>query len=420
VNETESQVSAPNPKRRWYQHPVRMVLMFVLLAGIGLRGLPTAWAADAPRLFKEAVSEGGELKYVHGVPVLFLQGEPEQMGRQQAALVFDAAREHTGVAKRFLGEHGGGLLWPMVVMAARGLLHNAPQRYQRELNAAFARAEYPQADRDPLIVANGLIELRSFSLCSAFAIEPQRSATGAMLFGRNLDIPSYGSLDRLLLVAVCRPAQRHAFASVTWPGVLGVLSGMNDAGLAIGCLDSGPAKDGSPQLGAGTPLSFTFRRILEECTSLAEAEKLLRSSRHTTWMNLAACDRQRAAVFEITPKSVAVRRAEEHLLACTNHFRTPELGQPRNCWRYRTLRRYGDRTEPFTWRDVASAMHAVNLDEDTTQSMVFEPKPLRLHLARGRPPVSAGPFVPLDLAELFRHQVPSDSDRAKAGTARRK
>ena len=41
-------------------------------------------------------------------------------------------------------------------------------------------------------------------------------------------------------------------------------------------------------------------------------------------MNLAACDRQRAAVFEITPRHVVVRMAEDHLLACTNHFRTPD------------------------------------------------------------------------------------------------
>jgi hypothetical protein len=327
------------------------------------------------------------------------------MGRQQAALVFDVAKRHAALPKAVLGEYGGGLLWPLVVRASRGLIDGAPERYRRELEAAFAKARCRQEDKDGLIVANGLIELRCFSLCSAFLVEPEQSATGEMLFGRNFDVPTYGALDRMLLVAVCRPARRRAFASVTWPGFIGVLSGMNDAGLAIACLDSGPAKDQSPPLSAGTPLSFTFRRIVEECANLDDAEKLLRGSKNTTWMNLAACDRQRAAVFEITPKTVAVRRAEDHLLACTNHFRTPELGLSKSCWRYRTLRGNWDQAEPFTWRDVTSALHAVNLGQLTTQSMLFEPKPLRLRLASGRPPASAGPFVPLDLEELFRHKV---------------
>ena len=230
-----------------------------------------------------------------------------------------------------------------------------------------------------------------------------------MLFGRNFDVPSYGSLDRLVLLVVCRPAKRHAFASVTWPGFVGVLSGMNDTGLAVACLDSGPAKDASPAFRLGTPLSLTFRRVLEECGSIDEAQKLLAAAKCTTWMNLAACDRQRAVVFEITPKNVAVRRAEDHLLACTNHFRTPELGLPKNCWRYRVLQGYWERPQPFSCRDVADVLHAVNLGQITTQSMIFEPRPLRLRLAIGKPPASGGPFVPLELAGLFRGKVASAS-----------
>ncbi|MGO8752321.1 MAG: hypothetical protein ACLQNE_40805 [Thermoguttaceae bacterium] len=119
-------------------------------------------------------------------------------------------------------------------------------------------------------------------------------------------------------------------------------------------------------------------------------------------MNLAACDRQRAVVFEITSKNVVARGAEDHLLACTNHFRTPELSVGNNGWRYRVLEGYWERSQPFSWRDVATAMHKVNLGQETTQTMIFEPKPLRLHLAIGNPPASRGPFVSLDLAPFLQ------------------
>lgn len=370
----------------------------------GLAAIRGASAAGAQRMFQEAAAEGGELRYVHGIPLLFLEGEPEQMGRQQAALVLGVGRRHSNLPKTILGRYGGGFLWPLVVGYSRSLMKDAPERYQRELKGALAKAKYQQEEIDALTVANSLIELRCFDLCSAFLVEPARSASREMLFGRNLDIPSYGCLDRLVLVVVCRPANRHAFASVTWPGFVGVLSGMNDTGLAIGCLDSGPAKDESPAFCLGTPLSLTFRRILEECNSVEEAQKLLAAAKRTTWMNLAACDRQRAVVFEITPKSVVARSAEDHLLACTNHFRTPELSLSKQCWRYRVLHGYWQRSQPFSWHDVADAMHKVNLGQETTQSMIFEPKPLRLRLAIGKPPASGGPFVPLELAPLFQRK----------------
>ena len=95
------------------------------------------------------------------------------------------------------------------------------------------------------------------------------------------------------------------------------------------------------------------------------------------------------------------------LLACTNHFRTPELGHPGNCSRYRELQAYWKSTQSLSWRDVAGAMHKVNLGQTTTQTMVFEPKSLTLRLAIGNRPASAGPFVSLDLATLFRGEVKS-------------
>ena len=122
-------------------------------------------------------------------------------------------------------------------------------------------------------------------------------------------------------------------------------------------------------------------------------------------MNLAACDRQRAVVLEITPKNVVARRAEDHLLACTNHFRTPELALPQECWRYRVLEGYWKRSRPFDWHDVADAMDKVNVGQATTQTMIFEPKALRLRLSVGKARTSRGPFVPLDLAALIERKV---------------
>ena len=86
---------------------VRSVLAIAVVAA-GLAAIREATAADAQRTFQEATADGGELKYLDGIPVLFLAGEPEEMGRQQAALVFDVARRHTNLPKAIVGRYGGG------------------------------------------------------------------------------------------------------------------------------------------------------------------------------------------------------------------------------------------------------------------------------------------------------------------------
>ena len=71
---------------------------------VGFGGDRPRIGGHAPRTFQEAAAEGGQLRYVQGIPVLFLAGDPEQMGRQQAALVLDAWRGALGFAQGRFGQ----------------------------------------------------------------------------------------------------------------------------------------------------------------------------------------------------------------------------------------------------------------------------------------------------------------------------
>src|SRR5690606_34357854 len=177
-----------------------------------------------------------------------------------------------------------------------------------------------------------------------------------------------------------------AFASVTFPGMVGVFSGMNDAGLAVATLDVERSADKSRKFNpTGTPLAFVFRRILEECSTVDEAEALLRSIKATTWMNLTVCDRDGGATFEITPDHIARRDDEEGLVRCTNHFVSEGMSVGEQCWRYDGL----FDVQPESLLDVKAVqqrLDAVNQGDQTLQTMVFEPRELVLHLAIGKPP----------------------------------
>jgi len=382
---------------------LRFSLTMVVVVGLLHQ---VALAAPQQPVYHEASKEGGQLKYVDGIPMLILQGTAEQIGAQECALTIDATRPLLDLPRKILKRQRSDMLfadklWPVVVAMARVSMDRAPPRYRRELEAGARGAKLSQAEQETLLVVNSMVELRRFA-CSAFLVEPPRSAGGEMLFGRNFDFPSYGVVDRYSLVTIYRPKGFHAFAAVGFPGLIGVTSGMNDAGLTLACLDSGPAKDGSPAfLPQGEPLSVTFRRILEECATVAEAQQLLQSGKHNTLMNLAVCDRHRAVVFEITTRQVAVREAEGHLLAATNHFRTPALSVTKECDRYERLSKYWQRTGPLALGDVAQAMRDV-ANRTTIQTMIFEPATLRLHVSLGAAPATARPLTTLELTKLLK------------------
>jgi hypothetical protein len=330
---------------------------------------------------------------------LTVEGSPEEIGEQVGVLLLKPASAFLAFQDDLLDKNGWRSLYSLVLRSGNVLFPRFPADHAKELEAAAAAARaWP---RELLIFGNTVLDLRRIVQCSALIVEPERSATGGPLFGRNLDWPPFGPIHEYTVLVVCRPTGKRAFASVTLPGMLGSPSGMNDAGLAIAMLDSVSTRDGSPAFNAlGTPTLLALRRVLEECSTIDEAETLLRSIERASMLNVAICDRRHGAVLEITPKTVARRPSSEGLCICTNHFRTRTLVESTQCWRYELLERSRGQ-DKHSVADVAKRMHAVNQGAMTLQSMIFEPAALKLHLAIGEGPATRLPLRTVELAELF-------------------
>lgn len=378
---------------------MRQVIKCTIIAvSVIAAGVQSATAKPAGEsAFAAKKIDGAELRLVGNVPVAILTGTPEEIGRQHAELLAEPGKAMVEFPKRFAERFGVEAFWPLVTQAGNTLVSRAPKPHQQELVAIAANSDITT---DQLAVGNTLLELRRLG-CSAVVVEPSRSKTGAPIFGRNFDFPTLGDLDKYSMVIVYRPEGKHAFASIGFPGLVGVISAMNDAGLAAGTLDVERSSDGSRKFNpAGEPLAFVFRRIMEECTTIDEAEKLLRSVKPTTWMNLTVCDRDGGATFEITPDHIERRNAEEGVLRCTNHFRCEGMSVGEECWRYDALDVH-ELAGKVDVRDIQMALDSANQGEMTLQTMVFEPRDLVLHLAIGKPPVSLNKMEKIELAPLF-------------------
>jgi predicted choloylglycine hydrolase len=373
-------------------------ILFLLLAGFA-----SAVPAAEKRPFEEGKFDKGELRYINDLPVLIVAGTPEEIGRQKAALTGKIIPKIEEYPKQLLRVKDSDPDREKKLFAmADALAPQIPADHRAEIRA-FGEKVGMEGRWDLGILANVMVDIyRGGFACSSIIVDAEHSTTKGPLFGRNLDFYTLGLLDDYSLVTVHRPTNKHAFATIGYPGLFGCVSGMNDVGLSLAVHEVFLSRDKSSMYNPkGVPYTFCFRRILEECTTVEEAEKLLRSVERTTFLNLAVCDRKSSAVFEITPKTLAVRRTEDGLLICTNHFRTEELATITWCPRYSILARSHNQL-PMSVSDVAERLNMVNQKKLTVHSMVFEPQPLILNLSIAPAPASAHPMKKLELEPLFK------------------
>src|SRR3954447_4986530 len=249
----------------------RMIaLVFVLLASAAA----SVRAAEVFR-YPESKHRGGELRYIHDIPVATLAGLPKEIGEQWGALVLKPATKLTDSMDEILDRYHWRPIYRVVLRTGNVFASHFPPGNIEEIESAAKSSGWR---REILTFANSALDMRQIFQCSAIVAEAGRSTTGGPLFGRNLDWPSVANLEQYTVVIVYRPLGKRAFASVALPGIAGCTSGMNDAGLAVAMLDARAKKEGVANFNpAGIPTLLLIRRVLEECGNIEEAAKLIRS-----------------------------------------------------------------------------------------------------------------------------------------------
>ena len=225
------------------------------------------------------------------------------------------------------------------------------------------------------------------------------SPDGVARFGRNLDFPSFDVADKLSVVQIYRPTGRNAFMAVGWPGMVGVLSGMNEHGLTLANMEVTRGM----RLPTAMPYILLYRTVLEQCRTTQEAIDLVRRTPRQSANNLmvmdAAGDR---AVIEITPESVHVRRAGDGAaLISTNHQRGDDCETTGRCERFdRLLKESANRRGKVDAKALESMLADASQGKMTLQSMVFEPSNQVIYLSTGKD-AARRRFYRLDLKPLL-------------------
>lgn len=312
------------------------------------------------------------------VPVVELTGSGEAMGVEQGQKLGDAIHVlHDTYLTRFLQ---GRATRFMALSQANAFEDKLRPEHRAEV-VSLAAATH--TDESEAMLGQCFLDIAQMSGCSTIALAGSASPDGVPRFGRNLDFWSLDIADKYSTLFIVRgDGGRYGYASVGWPGLIGVLSGMNEHGLCVANMEV-PRSLRPP---TGMPYPLLYRTLLERCRTVDQAIQLLRDTPRQTANNLmlmdAAGDR---AVAEITPESVHVRRAEgSAALVSTNHQRDQDDDSPGKCSRYDYLHATAAAEHGHTDEPAVTAMLAHVGRRGTLQSMVFEPTRRVLYLAAGQ------------------------------------
>ncbi|TPV96569.1 MAG: hypothetical protein B7733_04040 [Myxococcales bacterium FL481] len=159
---------------------------------------------------------------------------------------------------------------------------------------------------------------------NAFAVAA-RPATGSshparLIVGRSLDLGD--EFDPGRIVTVYRPDGKYPFASVGWPGLVGVVTGINGRGIVV---TINPARTDDPEE-PGLAWPLVLRQVLEEADTLEQAQQIIRDAplRTSGVVLLGDGVRRRAVVMEVSPRTDGSRRVvrgeDEAIVWATDHL----------------------------------------------------------------------------------------------------
>jgi len=196
------------------------------------------------------------------------------------------------------------------------------------LGPAYTRKVYYHAIHD---IGQAVVDAPFVVGCTGFMAGPGSTADGHWLLARNFDFDGGPIFDRDKVVSFVRPDEGYASVSVGFTGFSGVVSGLNERGLAVAINAAG--SDDPPF--AGTPMTLIIREILERAASIEEAEDILKARRGFVSENVMVVDGASgaAALFEVSPERIG-RLDVAGDLGVANHFRTAVFADDgTNAWR---------------------------------------------------------------------------------------
>lgn len=165
--------------------------------------------------------------------------------------------------------------------------------------------------------------------CTSFAAWGEKTEDGSLIIGRNFDFYAGDDFAKEKIIAFISPTEGHKFMSVTWAGMIGVVSGMNEHGLTV-TINAGKSK---MPLIAKTPISILNREILQYASTIDEAIAIAKKRQVfvSESIFIGSAKDKKAILIEVSPKNFGVYEvSNSNQLICSNHFQSEAYANDEN------------------------------------------------------------------------------------------
>ncbi|MDN3675352.1 C45 family autoproteolytic acyltransferase/hydrolase [Flavobacterium branchiarum] len=279
------------------------------------------------------------LKNKQGLWELYLEGDAYQIGLNSGALTDSLLKKQERIFFSKIqdivhSKFKQKMLRNFLKWYNRKLYLNVPEEYQTEI---YGVSKYTSHDYDAIAsqylrslylhaahdIGHALQDLAMVG-CSSFATWGEKSEDENLILGRNFDFYVNDAFAKDKIVAFIKPKTGHPFMMVTWPGMIGAVSGMNQEGLTV-TINAGKSKI---PLIAKTPISILTREILQYATNIDEAIAIAKKT--TVFVSesimVGSSNDNKAVLIEVSPDKFGVYEVPNNdQLICSNHFQSDAL-----------------------------------------------------------------------------------------------
>lgn len=164
--------------------------------------------------------------------------------------------------------------------------------------------------------------------CTSFAVWGDQSVDGNLIIGRNFDFYAGDNFSKNKVIYFVNPEKGYKFMSVSWSGIVGVMSGMNEKGLTV---TINASKSDIP-LKAKTPISLVAREILQNASNIEEAIAIAQEKEVFVSESIlvGSAEDNSAVIIEISPKKFGVYSPTGNRMTCSNHFQCSAYADDEN------------------------------------------------------------------------------------------
>src|ERR1035437_1476884 len=267
--------------------------------------------------------------------------------------------------------------------------------------------------------------LSDFSMvgCTSFALTKEFSEDSNLLIGRNFDFYMGDDFARDKLLVFVNPKTGYKFASYSWAGLTGVVSGMNEMGLTV---TINASKSDFP-FASKEPISILAREILqyakntEEAITIAKKREIFVSES----LLIGSAEDDKAIIIEKSPQKMDVYSGDKNLWICANHYQSKlfmldsvnllNMSNSDSKYRFNRMKELLDSSLPLNQNKAVQILRNkegagnknIGLGNPKSlnqliahHSVVFKPKQMKMWISTS--PYQLGGFICYDLREAFK------------------